>query len=512
VIPVQKNKKPYVAWEKYQREHPSEDQIKEWWQKYPIANVAIVTGPVSGISVVDVDSEEARDSIEEHMPDSLITPTCQTPRGGWHYYFQSENGLGNAGGFLEKCDFRGEGGYIIAPPSEGYAWLPKLSVYDVELCQLPEGIYNLLQGKKYYDSAINQNNLQVVTNSYKQILQGKRDDALFHIANHLIKGKMPIDEVREVLAIIALHGCKPPFPLKEVDEKIKSLFKRVKRQLQTVTSELQDYVAGTSGYFSTNDCYTALHATTKQEKGSCRVTLCRMVEDGVIEKHKDRNGIYRKVEEDIVEINFLADEREPVDLWLPFDMHRMVELYPGNIVLIAGERNAGKTAMMLNIIRKNMAVWNTHYFNSEMGQTELKKRLLKFEYITLPEWNFKAWERNENFADVIKSGEGNLNVIDYMEIYDNFWEVAGKINRIHQKLNGAVAVIAIQKPKGRDTGLGGEFTLDKPRLACALSPGVLKIIKAKNWITDENPNEKEFKFKLVSGCNIIWPVNDCVVE
>ena len=58
VIPVKRDKKPLIAWTKYQNEAASKAQIEKWWRTWPMANVAIVTGAISGIDVIDVDSDK----------------------------------------------------------------------------------------------------------------------------------------------------------------------------------------------------------------------------------------------------------------------------------------------------------------------------------------------------------------------------------------------------------------------------------------------------------------------
>jgi len=182
----------------------------------------------------------------------------------------------------------------------------------------------------------------------------------------------------------------------------------------------------------------------------------------------------------------------------------MVEIMNGNLIVIAGVPNTGKTALVLNILRYNMKKWGVHYFNSEMGASELKKRLELFDDATLPDWeNLNAYERSDNFGDVVVSGKGNLNVIDFLEIHDNFYEVGGKLNDIYRKLKGAIGIVCLQKNAGVDTGLGGMRSLEKPRLYLAVDYGKVKIVKAKNWKGHENPNRKQCEFKIVKGCNLI---------
>jgi len=62
--------------------------------------------------------------------------------------------------------------------------------------------------------------------------------------------------------------------------------------------------------------------------------------------------------------------------------------------------------------------------------------------------------------------------------------------------------LALQKPTGRDAGLGGERGLEKPRLYLAMESGKLKIVKAKSWVNpQDNPNGKTISFTLANGCH-----------
>jgi len=182
----------------------------------------------------------------------------------------------------------------------------------------------------------------------------------------------------------------------------------------------------------------------------------------------------------------------------------MADIMPGNIIVVAGAMNAGKTGFLLNTIRENMKNWNVYYFSSEMGDRELKKRLLLFDSpLILKDWNFVAKERSDGFGDIVVSGEGNLNIIDYIEIYEDFYKVGGYLSQIWRRLNGAIAIVALQMNPGQLIARGGYGSLEKPRLYLALNHGKLTVVKAKNWRTRENPNNQEIRFKLVDGCKFI---------
>ena len=136
-----------------------------------------------------------------------------------------------------------------------------------------------------------------------------------------------------------------------------------------------------------------------------------------------------------------------------------------------------------------------------MGALELRTRLEKFD-IPLKDWTFSARERSGNFSDVTNP-EG-LNIIDYLELHDEFYKVGAFIKEIFDKLTTGIALIALQKNPKADFGLGGARGLEKARLYLNLEPGKARIIKAKNWAGEVNPNGLILDFKLVQGCRFVF--------
>ena len=117
VIPVGDDKRPLVAWKEYQERCAGDDELSRWWTTWPGANIGIVTGRISSITVVDCDSEEAVEALEETLPDSYLCPIARTPRGGRHYYFPYQPELKTGAEIMPGVDVRNDGGYIVAPPS-----------------------------------------------------------------------------------------------------------------------------------------------------------------------------------------------------------------------------------------------------------------------------------------------------------------------------------------------------------------------------------------------------------
>ena len=114
-------------------------QISAWWTEHPNANPAMPTGEASDLVVLDVDQDSTAGKdgesslgklIEEHGP-LPATLTVRTPRGGRHIFFQypGERVPNSASSLGTDLDVRGDGGYVLLPPSKTpvgeYAWIDR---------------------------------------------------------------------------------------------------------------------------------------------------------------------------------------------------------------------------------------------------------------------------------------------------------------------------------------------------------------------------------------------------
>ncbi len=113
------------------------------------AAIGIPTGSASGLIAVDIDKHGERDGMawladnQDALPDTL---THGTPSGGLHLLFRAPEGvtIGNSAGRLAPgVDVRGDGGYILVPPSPGYTIMhdcqpADMPVWLVKECMPPE--------------------------------------------------------------------------------------------------------------------------------------------------------------------------------------------------------------------------------------------------------------------------------------------------------------------------------------------------------------------------------------
>lgn len=512
VIPLSKSKVPFKDFplEKHFTHKATREEILLWWEKWPYANVGIVTGSVSGLFVVDFDKYDPKydeQATLQYFPDSIITPSATTPRGGEHLYFAYPEGqeFTIKARSLPGTDYRANHGYVVAPPSvngDGRPYQWKVNLADADLAALPSLFIDYLCNNNSYSlyKGNSPPTLQNTTNTTDYYTSGTRDNDLFHAANVLVKGGGEQGFIEKTLELLAL-GCTPPFPVDEVKTKIESAMKRAERRERNLSAEIREWITLQEGYFNTTNILQTLQLTTREEKKNLTVILTRLNHEGIIEKYGERRGQYRtvqKLEENIIDLT--SADTTCLNIKFPLGIHDLVKIMPKNIIIIAGESNAGKTAFLLNTAAKNMLDHPVFYFSSEMGGAELKERLQNYqEYVPFDLWKHCTFIERANDFDVAIRPDA-INIIDFLEIHDEFYKIGGYIKKIFDKLNKGIAIIAIQKNKGRDDGLGGARSIEKARLYLSMAPGTIKIVKAKNWVSSMvNPNGLQLDYKLAKG-------------
>jgi hypothetical protein len=538
----------FPEWEKKWSKDPK--QINEWWDMFPDANIGMVTGKASnGICVVDVDAEIGRNNLKRYV-NGTISPVAKTARtdfDGEHWYFRTNENIPDNIKAIKGLDFRNNG-LIVLPPSQGlakrYEWKNRLSEYDIP--ELPESLrLKLTQSKSrqisdneevkggslaspqeyirnVYDyieaytlKRLNVKRLNVkgrkergvVTPNY--FCEGQRESDLFSLANALTKVNMDTSFIREVLTrvMFTCHDVDPVF----IETKIKNAQKRHKKEEKISFREAFDkYICESSvtdGTFSVNSCYRDMDSVNSCDKANVRQNLKRLKDAGIIERVGTMAGMYRRVERDcnIIDWQNVTDV-DYYELHMPMGLGEKLKLHPKGIMVIAGSQNAGKTAFVMRMALMN-SQHKVNYFNSEMGDVECRQRIKAFEHVD-SDWNHVSfYEKNNNFHDVIKPND--MNIIDFLEINDNFYQVGELIRNIHDRLDKGIAIICLQKKKDQEMGRGAEFGLEKPRIYLSMDFQILKVIKAKSVVNNENMNGKEIPFRLINGTNFIQQEGEC---
>lgn len=193
--------------------------IEEWWTTWPQSNIAILTGPESGIVVLDIDPrhgglESLRLLEQQHGPLS-DTAVVETGGGGLHYYFAyPPGGEVHSLTVAPGVELKAIGGKVTVPPSlhasgQCYTW-----VSDKDPPPLPPW---LLPEKKKARSHKPKPGLSGVP-------EGQRDIELFRYACAL-RAKGTSREEAEALVLAKAAACDPPLPPEVAGEKLRSAWK-----------------------------------------------------------------------------------------------------------------------------------------------------------------------------------------------------------------------------------------------------------------------------------------------
>ena len=148
VIVAPRAKRPIVRWQTFQKRLPSEAQLHRWLEQHPDANLAVVTGSVSGLVVLDVDPRHGgtRSLAAWEREHAALPPTIEsrTGGGGRHLYFAHPGRtVRNRVGLAPGLDLRGDGGVIVVPPSihpsgKAYRWVEGRHPEDLDPAAMPD--------------------------------------------------------------------------------------------------------------------------------------------------------------------------------------------------------------------------------------------------------------------------------------------------------------------------------------------------------------------------------------
>jgi hypothetical protein len=202
--------------------------IERWWLTNPDYNIAIATGAVSGVLIVDVDGIDAEAELRklegQHgaLPATVeaITAHCR------HLYFQMPDGVdarNSAGKIAPGIDVRSNGGYVMAPPSvhpsgRRYAW-------SVDSARAFAATPYWLLGKIVAGTGGGNGTVPVA--EWRELVQGvaegARDCSVARLAGHLLRRDVDPFVTLALLQCWNAASCTPPLPAADITRIVNSI-------------------------------------------------------------------------------------------------------------------------------------------------------------------------------------------------------------------------------------------------------------------------------------------------
>ncbi|MCC7433101.1 MAG: bifunctional DNA primase/polymerase [Methanoregulaceae archaeon] len=212
------------------------DVVARWFGEGSTYNVGIPTGAVSGGWVLDIDPGKGGTESLAKLTEGIelpSTPIARTGRGGLHYWWaMPDRKVKSTAGLMPGIDIRGDGGYVVVPPSalpEGsYEWI--VAPWDVPFAVCPGELLRRLeeayqQGKDpdYGDGARGQG--FDIEAALRGVPEGRRDATLFQLASRLRADNVGMDSAITMIELAA-RNCNPPFDPREARKKVEWVYRK----------------------------------------------------------------------------------------------------------------------------------------------------------------------------------------------------------------------------------------------------------------------------------------------
>ncbi len=199
-----------------------EARLQSWLKRFPNCNWAVATGQASGVFALDVDGEEGLESLAAYEAQDCKLPqtlTTRTGRGRHLWLGWPLDGVvvrNSAGKLAPGLDVRGEGGYVVVPPSVH----PSGALYDFADEQVPVAVAPdwLLERIAQSSTAPYPHDGIAAQLQGNAIPEGQRNDVLTSLAGSMRRKNMTLSAINAALLAENSQRCNPPLPEAEVTE------------------------------------------------------------------------------------------------------------------------------------------------------------------------------------------------------------------------------------------------------------------------------------------------------
>ena len=219
VLPVRpEEKRPFMTnWLQYTKTRASKEMINSWFTNLTGAGVGVVTGRISNMVVLDVESDcpFPIDDLLKKYPTQMI---ARSGGGGYHLFYQyptNQTRVSNRVRIFDGADLRADGGFIVLPPTmhpsgNRYEWIKRGPLGAFPLPFLDFQAQPRTQNEGW------------ITEALRGVSEGGRNDTCARLAGYFFKKGMNADIV-EALLLDWNERNEPPLPIGEVRTTIKSI-------------------------------------------------------------------------------------------------------------------------------------------------------------------------------------------------------------------------------------------------------------------------------------------------
>lgn len=360
------------------------DQLREWWSKWPDANVGLAT---KGLLVVDTDGPEGEAALVARG-DLPPAPTAITGKGRHRFFKDTRNAARCKVGVLPQVDIRAAGGCVIVAPSvhpsgAAYRWAPGLSLVDLMPPPAPQWLYDLKASSP--DLSPSADALVPIPEG-EPIPEGQRNNTLFGRACGLLAAGVASEQLLARLEAINRADCKPPLEANEVQGIAASASRFANNSLVRLPRELlkADLHSGPLALYVTRQALVQTGMPRPKQKdlaSALGVTNTRTIRTWTTELRAADLGEYKWPETAyvLVPVRMLKDPQVPHAakvtalhlLAYPKDGSNIATVSRKALVQITGGRSESSIQRDLDALRaRGHLSWKGTPFNAEKGSRE----------------------------------------------------------------------------------------------------------------------------------------------
>jgi len=272
--------------------------------------------------------------------------------------------------------------------------------------------------------------------------------------------------------------------------------------IELTKAQIEQWIESEEPEFSLNELRQKYQIDPTSK--TLNMSITRMIEEGKIKRVG--RGIYKKIKKvrPVEWHNVL--EGEPLPFKFPtshrddthFNLDHAIKLYPGDLIVCAGMGNAGKSCFSKNILGENIDLFEqrpvlmgNEYTNADgVASGKFVGSIRAMDWMVWHNGNgpkFDLLPVKEDWEDYVR--KDTLNIIDWINLTDNFYKIGQIIEDIKVRIGQGLAVVVIQKDADKHLGRGGGFTEDMADVylevdvmedfVSRLSIGKVKVAKGK---------------------------------
>jgi hypothetical protein len=412
LVPVAKNQKNPIEIGWPTKIHKDIEEWKRWLSEG--INVGIKTGKISGIVVLDFDTEDIPIEVKALLGETFIQRTSK----GFHYFYKYTDQLPKTRVVDLKLDIETDGGQVVAYPSyvaDVQRKLPKI----IPIIELPKELLNYLRTKITIPLATFSDKIkeEIETGEFTVNLleEGQRNASLIKLGG-ILRQELSVQQTETVLQILNRHACSNPLPQSEIRTISKSLTKYMKNDEQELAHRVLSYLKDVDEA-GRNEIASAIVGTTRgEDKIRVDKALKYLNKERYILKKGAKYKLLRKTE---WATSLIAEETNEIPFKMPY-FDDVATFEKGDLVLIGARTKVGKTTSAMNIIQRIVRQGITPYYISLESGSRYRKVAMQLglkegDFFYNKEWvdpmalelekdsvMILDWLCPENFAEVDK--------------------------------------------------------------------------------------------------------------